>query len=482
MGDLIPLAIGASDSDGEIAEVLVYINNQLITSLKHPPFTYSIATVDVGSGSLVIKAEAKDNGGLKASDDITVRVDELELPVVYTMVVNSLSSVSVECFGQVVADGGSEVTERGICWNMVGDPTLLDMHKPGGEGIGHFKADISGLECNTTYYFRAYAINEVGISYADSKTFTTEDLPAVSTSPVTGQTSTSTQSGGTITDVCGSAILSKGVCWSSSPNPTIDDMHTDEGSGSESYTSLLTDLALGIRYYVRAYVTVSDGNIYGEEKSLRTWDNSPITDIDGNEYSTVLIGDQIWMAENLRVVRFADGTPIPKIEDDTAWAAIVYPGKAYCWYENDSASYAATYGALYNYEAAKRGYETYNPKMVQGVCPDGWHMPDNREWASLINYLGGDEIAGGKLKEAGTTHWQNPNTGATNESGFTALPGGYRSNYGRFFNLGLGAYWAHNTDRYTYNDWFYWLYYTNNDIRKVRPSFTDAYSVRCLKD
>lgn len=482
MGDLIPLAIGASDSDGEIAEVQVYINMQPIISLKSPPFTFTISTEAVGPGSLVIKAEALDNGGLKASDEIVVRVDDLELPVVYTNVINSLSSVSVECFGQVAADGGSEVTERGICWNMEGDPTLLDMHEQSGEGIGHFKVDISGLECNTTYYFRAYAINELGTSYADSKTFTTENLPAVTTSAVTGQTSTSAQSGGMITHVCGSTILSKGVCWNSSPYPTIDGMHTDEGGGSESYTSLLTDLSVGIRYYVRAYVTVSDGTVYGEEKSLRTWDNSSITDIDGNEYSTVLIGDQIWMAENLRVSRFADGAPIPKVENDTAWAAIVHPGKAYCWYENDSVSYASTYGALYNYEAANRGYETYNPRMVQGVCPDGWHMPDNGEWASLVDLLGGEEIAGGKLKEEGTTHWQSPNTGATNESGFTALPGGYRSDYGRFFNLGLAAYWAHNTDRYTYNDWFYWLYYTNNDIRTLRPSFTDAYSVRCLKD
>jgi len=224
---------------------------------------------------------------------------------------------------------------------------------------------------------------------------------------------------------------------------------------------------------------------------LRTWNNSEVVDVVGNSYSTVLISDQIWMSENLGVTRYADGSPIPLVEDDNLWDSLDYNARAYCWYDNDSATYAADYGALYTWSAAMRGAASSNdiPSGVQGVCPDGWHLPSNQELTILVDYLGGEEVAGGKMKEAGTSHWANPNTGATNESGFTALPGGYRTNHGAFNTLGWFAYWYTSTNYYRnvnsidpHRAYNIRLYYDHAYIPSASTSIKQGSAVRCLKD
>jgi uncharacterized protein (TIGR02145 family) len=155
-------------------------------------------------------------------------------------------------------------------------------------------------------------------------------------------------------------------------------------------------------------------------------DNPPvIKDIDGNTYQTVWIGDQLWFAENLKTTHYNDGTPIPNVTDDTAWSALITGARSY--YGNDSTTNAPVYGALYNWYAEENGK----------LCPSGWHVPTDTEWTVLTNYLGGD---GGKLKEVGTVHWNN-STGATDEFGFTALPGGRRLDSGAFSFIGDYGYW-----------------------------------------
>jgi len=158
-------------------------------------------------------------------------------------------------------------------------------------------------------------------------------------------------------------------------------------------------------------------------------DNPPsgaITDIDGNVYHAVTIGTQTWMVENLKVTKLNDGTSIPNVTALTAWNNLTTPG--YCWYNNDIAN-KKLYGALYNW---------YNVSTGK-LCPTGWHVPSVTEWTTLINYLGGESVAGGKLKETGTTHWVTPNTGATNTSGFTALPAGIRYSNTDDFAESLGG-------------------------------------------
>jgi uncharacterized protein (TIGR02145 family) len=200
------------------------------------------------------------------------------------------------------------------------------------------------------------------------------------------------------------------------------------------------------------------------------------TDGDGNNYPVIQIGTgkcapQNWMAENLKTTKFKDGkTSILNVTDYAAWTALSTP--AYCWYNNDAA-YKATYGALYNWYTVSTG----------NLCPTGWHVPTDAEWTTLTNYfLGGESVAGGKLKETGTTHWANPNTGATNETGFTALPGGYRSPDGAFCCIGsYGKWWsALGSDASEA-----WVRYLSNSFSGVsRSLFNKNYglSVRCLKD
>ena len=162
----------------------------------------------------------------------------------------------------------------------------------------------------------------------------------------------------------------------------------------------------------------------------------PAIDADGNSYGTVTIGNQTWMAENLKTTKYKDGTAIPNVTVDAAWAALT--SGAYCYYKNNvGTDYGATYGALYNWYAVNTG----------NLCPTGWHVPTTAEWTTLTDYLGGLSVAGGKLKETGTTHWLTPNTGATNAFGFTALAGGMRyDNNGSFWDLyEYAGYWWSST-------------------------------------
>ena len=194
-----------------------------------------------------------------------------------------------------------------------------------------------------------------------------------------------------------------------------------------------------------------------------------VTDYDGNVYKTVLLGDQYWMAENLKTTRYNNGTAIPLVTDNASWFYLKTPG--YCWYNNDEAAYKATNGALYNWYTVNTG----------NLCPTGWHVPTDVEWKTLATAMGDYLIAGGKLKETGTTHWTSPNTGATNESGFTALPAGARSG-GTFAYIGsVGSWWVSNE----YSSVSGWCRDIDHDdtilSRYVSPKVIGL-SVRCLRD
>jgi uncharacterized protein (TIGR02145 family) len=208
------------------------------------------------------------------------------------------------------------------------------------------------------------------------------------------------------------------------------------------------------------------------EHGFKTFTGS-VTDYDGNVYGTIQIGDQTWMGENLRTTHYADGSAITLAESNYLWGQ---SSQAYCWYDNDIAN-KDIYGALYQWSAAT------------GACPDGWHLPSDAEWTEMIDYLGGSNIAGGKLKETGTTQWTSPNTGATNESGFTALPGGLRSWHdGEFIASGstpwaTGFFWSStlrkddNTAAFAIG-----LSYDDAGVGLGEWVIQSGYSVRCVKD
>ena len=191
-----------------------------------------------------------------------------------------------------------------------------------------------------------------------------------------------------------------------------------------------------------------------------------LADIDGNVYDTVVIGTQVWMAENLKTTRLNDGTEIPLVTSDTAWSNLRTPG--YCWYGNYEAFFNLNhYGALYNYYAVKTGK----------LCPAGWHVPETNEWYTLIIYLG-ENTAGGKMKETGTRNWLTPNTGATNESGFNALPGGFRNSYYKDFQrFRISGHFWHSEPADVMR-----VTYSSEDVIHGSLGGNDGASVRCIKD
>ncbi len=316
-------------------------------------------------------------------------------------------------------------------------------------------------------------------------------LPEVTTDPVISITEASAQSGGEVTSDGGGTISARGVCWSTSQDPTVSDEVTTDGTGTGVFTSNLSGLAKSTLYHVRAYATNQAGTGYGEEVLLKTYEGR-ITDIDGWNYWTVKIGEQHWMAENLKTSLYADGTAIPKVEDGTAWDALGYDDRAFCYYDNSSVN-RDIYGSLYTWAAAMNGAGSSdaNPGNIQGVCPDGWHLPSDAEWKEMEIHLGmlpttADNTGlrgsqGWKLKETGTEHWRESDAYVTNESGFTALPAGYRNLDGFFAALASSAFFWTSAQEDASNGWKRDLYTDWGGIYRDGTQKDRGYSVRCVE-
>jgi len=302
----------------------------------------------------------------------------------------------------------------------------------------------------------------------DSETLT---LPSVTTKSISGISQNSATGGGEITYNGGASVTARGVCWNTTGSPSINDNKTSGGQGIGSFVSTLDGLTAHTTYYVRAYATNSQGTAYGNEVTFTTTEIATtgtfIDERDNHEYRWVQIGEQTWMAENL------------------AWLPAVNPSAAgsdsdpyYYVYGYDGMDVLAAktsenypvYGALYNWPAAL------------SACPTGWHLPSDEEWTTLTTFLGGEDVAGGKMKEPDTAHWVSPNTGATNESGYSGLPGGYRDYYGTFVNIGsYGIWWS--SKEHTPVTALHWQLISNfSNVNQGDSSFNEGFSVRCVKD
>ena len=303
----------------------------------------------------------------------------------------------------------------------------------------------------------------------------------VTLSTVTDITSNSATSGGNISTDGGASVTARGVCWATTQNPTTANTKTTDGTGTGTFISNLKGLFPGTSYYLRAYATNSVGTSYGDEIPFKTLaiTYGTMSDNDGNVYRTITIGTQVWMADNLKTTKYRSGDVIPNVTLDTSWKALTTG--AYCWYNNDAATYKADYGALYNWYAVADN---------RNIAPIGWHVPTDAEWTLLTDYLG-EIIAGSMLKETGVWHWQLPNTDATNSSGFTALPGGYRKDYdGTFSDLRQSGNWWSSTayDAFSARDRsifynFYYNFYYNFSFVGSSPRFNQCgFSVRCVRD
>ena len=315
---------------------------------------------------------------------------------------------------------------------------------------------------------------------ANRKTFSSSDItiinqmypqkPSVLTTSVSNVTQTTASSGGTITYDGGWNIYERGVCWSINQNPTTSDSKTKDGAGIGSFTSNIAGLVSGTTYYLRAYAT-SDINVgpgYGNQVSFTTLksDGEPgtFTDSrDGHVYKTVIIGTQTWMAENLAYLPSVSPSS-DRSEDSPFYYVYNYQGS-----NIDGAKTTTnytTYGALYNWESAKKAY------------PSDWYLPSDLDWTALTNYL--STSAGGKMKETGLIHWNSPNTGATNESGFSALPGGICSS--SFGGLGgTAAFWS-SSENGTQNGYCRFLYSYSSSMSRFGENRATGFSIRCLKE
>jgi uncharacterized protein (TIGR02145 family) len=318
-----------------------------------------------------------------------------------------------------------------------------------------------------------------------------EHVTIIETGTVQEVTSTSVTVTGNIIDV-GEGIYTYGHMASTDSSYTENTRKSILASPKTGiYYSTVTCLNPDTLYYVRAYATGSNGTVYGKSvfgKSISTHTlieellTGTMTDSrDGHEYNWVKIGSQVWMSENLAYLPSV--SPLSEGITNSAYYYVYgYNGTSVS--EAKATVNYATYGVLYNWPAAMDGKTSSdaNPSGVQGVCPSGWHLPSDTEWKELVNYLCGEEIAGGKMKETGCEHWWYPNYGATNSSGFMALPGGSNNPHGYSGWTGhLGFFWS-ATAYFTFEAEYYYLDCNSDDVINVNEYKGTGFSVRCVKD
>jgi uncharacterized protein (TIGR02145 family) len=296
------------------------------------------------------------------------------------------------------------------------------------------------------------------------------EIPALTTETTDSITATTAWVSGYILSDGGSVIIERGICYSKNHNPLISDNKVPVVGSLGSFQCMLPGLEQNTKYYVRAYASNKSGIGYGAEIDFTTADGpGTVTDIDGNTYKTVKIGSQIWMAENLKVTHYRNGSPITEVTDSTAWVNLAKG--AYCWYNNDSLSYKNKYGALYNW---------YSIVDSRQLCPYGWHIPtDAGSWTTLTIFLGGDSVAGTKMKSV--NGW-DANGNGSNESGFEGIPGGARSNNGRFLGMGEFEPWWSATEYIDSHAWLHSLYSYNGNLDRSPYNKHDGLAVRCVKN
>ena len=286
-------------------------------------------------------------------------------------------------------------------------------------------------------------------------------IPVLTTVPPE-VTAANSISGGIISSEGGHNVTAKGVVWSTDPNPTIAlPTKTNDGTGVAFYNSFISGLQPNATYYLRAYATSNIGTGYGNEVSF----------INTIQDSDIVICSQRWMTKNLKVSTYRNGNIIPQVTDPAQWANLTTG--AWCYYNNDPAT-ASVYGKLYNW------YAVTDPR---GLAPTGWHIPSLTELNTLATCLGGDPVGGGKLKEAGMIHWVTPNTGATNSSGFTGLPGGTRYDDGVFYDIGrTGGSWTVTAPGFPGYAHYLNLSFDTEYMGAPVANKTNAFSVRCIRN
>jgi uncharacterized protein (TIGR02145 family) len=408
------------------------------------------------------------------------------LPVVETSPVTDTSWYYAICGGVVLNEGGSPVTQRGVCISTSNPPMVVkgdnSNYTVDSSGPGPFTSKIYFRGTNNslrsaTRYIRAYAMNSYGTAYGEVQIcfpkYSPPEIPIINLSGLTSSTAKINVELPINFNNPTQALSELDLCYSSNPEPSINENHVSILNLNQ-YT--INNLLPNTTYYVRCYAKNSGGYVYSSEISFTTWEGE-ITDKSGNIYQIKTIGDHIWTVNNLQTTKFNDGSNIQLIQDNLLWAST--SSSAYCTYTD--------YGKLYNYYAVMDN---------RNLCPSGWHVPTDNDWKSLEISLGMNTdqvnatglrgtLEGGKLKYVNKSiyeGWNFPNVGATNSSGFSAFGAGYRNTEGIFDNENISANFWTITEFDAISAWSRSLGLSHAQIIRLNINKGYGFSVRCIKD
>jgi uncharacterized protein (TIGR02145 family) len=448
-----PVATGSHTTDGTPAGI----------------FTSSITGLTPGV-TYYVRAYATNSAGTAYGNVISFTT--LQPPSATTTAATSVTNTTATLNGSVNANNSSTLVyfEYGATTSY-GSTINASQYSVDGNTPTSVSIDIIELTSGITYHFRVVGTSPGGTTYGDDMTFialqpttaTATTTAATSVTNITGILNGSVNannSSATVTFEYGTST-SYGIGVPANPSPVT-------GTAPVNVNASISGLTPGTDYHFRVKAVNSVGTAYGNDMTFKTG-SSTITDADGNVYNTVTFGTQVWMAENLKTRKYRDGTSIPNVTGNTEWSNL--NGGAYSDY-NNTLSNSVIYGRLYNWYTVIDGHY---------LCPAGWHVPTHTEWGTLTDYLGGESVAGGKLKETGFTHWYSPNTGATNEAGFTALPGGYRYTDGLFYDIGYYGYWWTSSYNDVYERYMHYMSYDNSSVVGSHYFLLNGLSIRCLQ-
>lgn len=447
--------------------------------------SFSSSITGLTAGTIYkVRAYATNANGTAYGEEVTfTTLAAVSVPVVSSNPsVSSITQTSAGFGGNVTSDGGSPVTARGVCWNTTGSPTVgLSTKTTDGSGTGSFSSSLTGLTAGTTYKVRAYATNANGTAYGNEVSFSTTSAPAtvnitfrvnMTNETVSAQgvhiagsfQNPAWQPGATPMTLSGSGIY---TCTVAIPKNTTVEYKFINGNAWGNNENLPAPCGTSPDGNRTLNVGTTDQTVTFCYNSCNTSCPTPsITDFDGNVYQTVQIGTQIWMAENLKTSRYRNGDPIPTGLNNGTWQTTA--SGAYAIYDelptNDN-----VYGKLYNWYAVADS---------RNLCPAGWHVPSDADWLTLEGFLG--TSVGGKMK-AVSNLWTFTNVGATNESGFSGLPGGSRGQFGNYLYQKDYGYWWTSSASGIYAV-YRSLQYGSVDLLNESTNKEKGYSIRCIKN
>jgi uncharacterized protein (TIGR02145 family) len=432
-----------------------------------------------GATIYYVRAYATNNVGTGYGMTMSfTTMGEAPIPTISTATNIDTSSATLNCLVNPNYLSTVAIFEYGVTTTYGSIDTATQSPITGSENT-NVSATVSGLTPGTTYHYRLKATNSLGDSNSDDITFTTLGQVPLATALTASNVASS---GATLNGTVNANYLATVITFeygtsTSYGSSAVASQSPASGNGIRNVSASITGLTGETIYHYRICAVNSLGTTYSDDITFTT-NATGVTDIEGNIYNIVVIGSQVWMAENLKTTKYRNNDPITNITNTAAWASLTT--EAYCWYDNNITN-KTTYGALYNY---------YSVVDSRNLCPTGWHVPTDSEWKILEMNLGMTnaqaDVEGIRGTDQGTRlksikGWNSEGNGS-NTSGFSALPGGYRDGNGTFSYVGdYGDLWS-STEFNTSYTWYRYLYYNDGFVYRYYNSKRNGFSVRCLRD